>query len=136
MDVLVGVQPPAPAETARQNVLALNAAMFGLYDDSGRILRKNILARHPLILGLFTGGGGRFILYKPGAAPVEAPSVPIVYQLMKSVGHATMVISVVARTHHRQAAGHCFLAPRPASPRPLHAPPSRLSTTPASTARG
>ena len=96
MDVLTGAQPPSPAETARQNVLALNTAMFGLYDDSGRILKKNILAKHPLILGLFTGAGGRFILYKPGAAPVEAPSVPIVYQLMKSVGHATMVIPVVA----------------------------------------
>jgi hypothetical protein len=96
MEVLVGVQPQAPAETARQNVLALNTAMFGLYEDAGRILKKNILARHPVILGLFTGAGGRFILYKPGAAPVEAPSVPIVYQLMKSVGHATMVIPVVA----------------------------------------
>ncbi len=87
MNVIVGGAAPAPAETARQNILALNSAMFGFYEESGRSFRKNLLAQHPVILGLFNGAGGRFILYKPGAAPVEAPSVPIVYQLMKSVGH-------------------------------------------------
>jgi hypothetical protein len=30
MDVIVAGEPPSPAETARQNVLALNTAMFGL----------------------------------------------------------------------------------------------------------
>jgi hypothetical protein len=99
MDVIVAGEPPAPAETARRNVLALNTAMFGLYDESGRIFRKNLLAQHPVILALFNGAGGRFILYKPGAAPVEAPSVPVVYQLLKSVGHATMVIAVMAGPH-------------------------------------
>ena len=29
MSAIVGGQPPSPAETARQNVLALNSAMFG-----------------------------------------------------------------------------------------------------------
>ena len=111
MKVIVAGEPAAPTETARQNVLALNTAMFGLYDASGRILRKNILAQHPVILGLFTGAGGRFILYKPGAAPVEAPSVPIVYQLMKSVGHATMVIPVVAGSRVDKPADQSWRAP-------------------------
>jgi hypothetical protein len=99
MSVIVGGQPPSPAETARQNVLALNSAMFGLYEESGRIVQKNLFAQHPVILALFTGAGGRFILYKPGAQAVEAPSVPAVYQLMKSVGHATMVTTVLAGPH-------------------------------------
>ena len=99
MDVIVAGKPPALAETARQNVFALNTAMFGLYDESGRIFRRNLLGQHPVILALFNGVGGRFILYKPGAAPVEAPSVPVVYQLLKSVGHATMVIAVMAGPH-------------------------------------
>src|SRR5262245_37826318 len=99
MDVIVAGEPPAPAELARQNVLALNTAMFGLYDESGRIFRKNLLGQHPVILALFNGAGERLILYKPGAAPVEAPSVPVVYQLLKSVGHATMVIAVMAGPH-------------------------------------
>jgi hypothetical protein len=111
MNVIVAGEPTAPTETARQNVLALNTAMFGLYDASGRTLQKNILAQHPVILGLFTGAGGRFILYKPGAAPVEAPSVPIVYQLMKSVGHATMVIPVVAGSRVDKPADQSWRAP-------------------------
>ena len=56
----------------------------------GQVFKKNIFARHPLILGLFSGAGGRFILYRPGMAPIDAPQVPIVYQLLKSVGHSTM----------------------------------------------
>ena len=111
MGVIVAGEPPAPAETAKQNVLALNTAMFGLYEDSGRIIGKNILAQHPVILALFNGGGGRFILYRPGAAPVEAPSVPGVYQLMKSVGHATMVIPVVAGPHIDKPADQSWRAP-------------------------
>jgi len=53
------------------------------------------MAVHPVILGLFTGAGGQFILYRPGMAPLEAPSVPIVYQLLKSVGHSTMALAEV-----------------------------------------
>src|SRR4029077_7447662 len=37
----------------------------------------------------------RFILYRPGMAPLEAPSVPIVYQLLKSVDHSTMALAQV-----------------------------------------
>jgi hypothetical protein len=99
MDAMVAGAAPSPGDTARQNVLALNAAMFGLYDDSAAIFRKNILAQHPVILALFSGAGGRLILYRPGMATVEAPSVPGVYQLLKSVGHSTMVLPVVAGPH-------------------------------------
>jgi hypothetical protein len=48
-----------------------------------------------VILGLFSGAGGRFILYRPGQPPLEAPSVPIVYQLLKSIGHSTMALTQV-----------------------------------------
>ena len=78
------------AETATNDVLALNTMMFQLYGASGAIFRKNLMDHHPIILGLFTGAGGRFILYRPGQPPLEAPPVPIKYQLMKSVGHSTM----------------------------------------------
>jgi hypothetical protein len=111
MDVIVAGEAPAPAETASQNVLALNTEMFQLYDSSGRILKKNILAQHPVVLALFNGAGGRFILYKPGAAPIEASSVPGVYQLLKAVGHATMVIPVVAGPHLDKAADQSWRAP-------------------------
>src|SRR5262249_16271498 len=85
----------SPAETATKSVLALNTAMFELYDNAAKIFEKNILSKHPVILGLFSGAGGRFILYRPGMAPLEAPSVPIVYQLLKSVDHSAMALAQV-----------------------------------------
>ncbi len=69
--------------------------MFELYGDAGKIFTTNIRAKHPIILGLFSGAGGRFILYRPGMPPLEAPSVPLSYQLLKSVGHSTMAVSEV-----------------------------------------
>src|SRR6267154_1218849 len=92
---IVGTQTATPAEIGTKNVLQLNTTMFELYGDAGQVFRKNILAQHPLILGLFSGAGGRFILYRPGMAPIDAPSVPIVYQLLKSIGHSTMALTQV-----------------------------------------
>src|SRR5712691_56882 len=85
----------SPADTATKNVLALNTGMFELYGDAAQIFKRNVLAKHPVILGLFSGAGGRFILYRPGMAPLDAPSVPIVYQLLKSVGHSTMALGEI-----------------------------------------
>ena len=39
-----------------------------------------------VILALFTGAGGRMILYRPGQPPVDAPGVPRRYQVQKSLG--------------------------------------------------
>jgi hypothetical protein len=94
-NTIVGTETTTPGDIATKNVLQLNTTMFELYGDAGQIFRKNILAKHPVILGLFTGAGGRFILYRPGMAPLDAPSVPISYQLLKSVGHSTMALGEV-----------------------------------------
>jgi hypothetical protein len=95
LKTIVGTQAAPAAEVGIKNILQLNASMFELYDASGKIFQRNFLAQHPLILGLFSGAGGRFILYRPGMAPIDAPSVPILYQLMKSVGHSTMALAEV-----------------------------------------
>src|SRR3984957_2724968 len=92
---IVGTQTASPAEIGTKNILQLNNTMFELYGDAAQAFRKNILAEHPLILGLFSGAGGRFILYRPGMAPLDAPPVPIVYQLLKSVAHSTMALAEV-----------------------------------------
>lgn len=96
MEPISGNAASSPAETATKNVLALNAGMFELYGDASKIFQSNILAQHPVILGLFSGDGGKFILYRPGQVPLDAPSVPVVYQLLKSVGHSTMALAEVA----------------------------------------
>ena len=99
MDVIVGATVPTPAMTAKQNVLALNTGMFELYGEAGQLVQGSILAQHPVILGLFSGAGGRFILYRPGKPPLEGASVPEVYQLLKSVGHSVMALGVVVGPH-------------------------------------
>src|SRR5438034_8412034 len=95
MAPIAGRPSSSPADTATKNVLALNSMMFELYDDAASVFKANLLSKHPVILGLFSGAGGRFILYRPGVAALEAPSVPIVYQLLKSVDHSTMALSQV-----------------------------------------
>jgi hypothetical protein len=95
MAPIAGKTASAPADVASKNVLALNTAMFELYGDAGKIFQQNILNQHPVILALFSGAGGRMILYRPGKPPVDAPQVPLVYQLLKSVGHSTMALAEV-----------------------------------------
>jgi hypothetical protein len=92
---IVGTETSSAAEIGTKNVLQLNTTMFELYGDAAQIFKKNILAQHPVILGLFSGAGGRFILYRPGQPPLDAPQVPIDYQLMKSVGHSTMALGEI-----------------------------------------
>ncbi len=111
MQAISGPIASSPAETATKSVLALNTAMFGLYDAAGRVFQKNILAQHPVILGLFSGAGGRLILYRPGMPPLEAPSVPTVYQLLKSVGHSVMALSEVVAPYLDNAANQSWRGP-------------------------
>jgi hypothetical protein len=92
---ILGTQTASPAEVGTKNVLQLNTTMFDLYGDAARIFRQNILEQHPVIFGLFSGAGGRFSLYRPGMPPIDAPPVPIDYQLLKSVAHSTMALSEV-----------------------------------------
>src|SRR3954465_3244339 len=95
MAPIAGRTDTTPAQTATNNALALNTGMFELYGDAARVFKKNILAKHPVILALFSGAGGRFILYRPGMAPLDAPQGPVVYQLLKSIGHSTMALTQV-----------------------------------------
>jgi hypothetical protein len=88
--VLNSAPPPTKDQLAARAVYQLNNSMFNIYDNSLAIYQKNIRARVPLIMALFSGKGGRFILYRPGQEPLEAPSVPPIYQAAKSVGHCAM----------------------------------------------
>lgn len=88
--VIDEAKPESKENIALNNVYALNEGMFTIYDRSLEIYKKNFLDNHPLIMALFSGKGGRFILYRPGEAPLEAESVPWVYQVAKSVGHCAM----------------------------------------------
>jgi len=87
---------PEPKEkTAFNNMVTLNDDMFTIYERSLGIYKNDFLSKHHLIMGLFSGKGGRFILYRPGQPPLEAESVPQVYQAAKSVGHCAMATFVL-----------------------------------------
>jgi hypothetical protein len=109
--LLAPTTPPTPAALATRDVLQLNVSMFPLYENAARIFQANIMAKHPIILALFSGAGGRMILYRPGKPPEEGPSVPIVYQVMKSTGHSTMAISEVVMPYIGNAADKSWMAP-------------------------
>jgi len=111
MQPIAGTITASPQQVANGNVLALNTAMFELYGDAARLFQRNILARHPVILGLFSGAGGRLILYRPGLEPLEAPQVPVVYQLLKSIGHSTMALTQVVGPYLDNAANQAWRAP-------------------------
>lgn len=104
-------QPPSAQSLATRNVLQLNTTMFALYENAGVSFRRNILGKHPIILALFSGAGGRMILYRPGQPPQEAPSVPKVYQVMKSLGHSTMAISEVVLPYVDNPDDKSWIAP-------------------------
>jgi hypothetical protein len=67
MAPIAGHVTATPADIATKDMLALNTGMFELYGDAGKIFQANILANHPVILGLFSGAGGRFTLYLDNA---------------------------------------------------------------------
>ena len=73
MAPIAGKTAATPSDIATKDVLALNTGMFELYGDAAKIFQKNVLDKHPVILGLFSGAGGRLILYQPGKAPIDAP---------------------------------------------------------------
>src|SRR5262245_51337607 len=128
MAPIAGRTTSSAAETATKNVLALNTGMFELYGDAAKVFKHNILSKHPVILGLFSGAGGRFILYRPGMPPLDAPQVPIVYQLLKSIGHSTMALTqVVGPYPDNPAVQSCRVT--------LHAHPLRMPAATSSTRR-
>jgi hypothetical protein len=108
---ITGNTPSNPSDVATRDLLQLDIGMFSLYDRASTIYRRNILARHPIILAMFTNEGGRLMLFRPGQAPVDAPKVPKVYQILKSTGHSTMALSQVAIPSVNNPADKRWIAP-------------------------
>lgn len=108
---ITGSTPSSPSDVATRDLLQLDIGMFSLYDRASTIYRRNILAKHPIILAMFTNEGGRLMLYRPGQAPIDAPKVPKVYQILKSVGHSTMAVSQVVIPSVNNPADKRWIAP-------------------------
>jgi hypothetical protein len=112
MQVIVGNGAPTDkTQVAEGNVLALDIAMFGLYDEAQAKFQKNFLAQHPVIMALFSNQGGKLTLYRPGMPALEAPQVPIRYQLYKSVGHSALAMFELAGSHLGTVADQSWIGP-------------------------
>jgi hypothetical protein len=83
-------QPASDRAVAERNVLALDTSMLEIYEVSLAQYKKNMRDHVPIILALFSGAGGRMVLYRPGQPPRESEPVPVTYQLFKSAGHSSM----------------------------------------------
>lgn len=89
-EVVVNDIPTDKASIALNDIYGLNEQMLSIYERSLGLYKDNFRKRQNLIMALFGPKGGRFILYRAGQPPVEAPSPPAVYRMAKSVGHCAM----------------------------------------------
>ena len=76
---------------ADKSVIALNNAMFTIYDYELGRFQKNLMDTVPVIVARFSSEGGHFTLYRPNQPPLVAPPPSVSYQLAKSVGHSVMI---------------------------------------------
>jgi hypothetical protein len=97
-------KPPTKEQIAFDAINALNDGMFPIYDKSAEIFKQHFRERHNLIMGLFSGKGGRFLLYRAGQPPIEAESPPAIYRIAKSVGHCAMATYVLVAPYVGSAA--------------------------------
>jgi hypothetical protein len=112
MDVIVGEQPALSSEqVGDQNLLALDLAMFGIYDDALAKFQANFMSQHPIIMALFSSQGGKLILYRPGKPQLEASEVPVSYQIYKSVGHSSLAVFELASSHLGTIADRSWVGP-------------------------
>jgi hypothetical protein len=82
----------SPKVVAVRDALALDDQMQVIYSSSQSTYKKNLLATSPVILGLFSNQGGEFYLYLPGKPAIQAPRVPVTYEICKSCGHSAMAV--------------------------------------------
>jgi hypothetical protein len=113
MDIVAGGGAPGDAGThsATSTVITLNDSMFGIYEAALMQYRRNLLAQHPIVLGLFSTEGGRFTLYRPGSPPLEAPLVPPSYQVLKAISHSSLVLFELVGPYFNDVSNPSWVAP-------------------------
>lgn len=82
-----------------QNILELDFAMMGIYDEAQKGFKENFLKEHPVIVAFFNITGGEMTLYLPNKEPIQGPPVPVLYDLLKSVSHSTLAVFEIVDSH-------------------------------------
>ena len=92
---IVGTQTASPAEIGTKNILQLNTTMFELYDDAGQIFRRTSWRSTRSSSGCSREPADDSSSIAREWRRSTRRQVPIVYQLIKSVGHSTMALAEV-----------------------------------------
>ena len=105
-------EPAAGAQAvAERAVLTLNESMMTFYEASLQKFITNMRDNVPIILAMFTGQGGQMMLFRPGHEPEVAPSVPVKYQVLKSVGHSSLAVYEIVVPYMSNPAGNQLWRP-------------------------
>ena len=135
---------PEEYSVPRYILSASYSTMFELYGRTRRrSSRRNTRGQYLIILGLFSGAGGRFRPLSPWIfAARKCYRSSIVYQLLQSIGHSTMgarrkLVAPHLNSLNRSArwraarspptAAVCIRPPRPPMPAPMRDDWSRLN---------
>lgn len=96
---------------AAPNVLALNQAMFPVYERALHHARRVLLGNSPVIVAQFSGRGGQMTLYVPGKDPIKADPPPQEYEFAKSCAHSGMAIYQLTAPYLDNAADESWREP-------------------------
>jgi len=88
--------------SAIRDLLVLSPNMISTLQEQQVLYKNAFMKRHNIIVALFSPAGGKFILYRKGKLPLEAPLVPQHqnYELATIIEHAAMepyLLSVLDR---------------------------------------
>lgn len=91
----LGANEHSPGASAKADLLDLNIKKGPIYAKALRDFQEKLLQKSPVIVALFSSGGGKAVLFRPGQEPLQAPEPPVIYQLAKSVGHAGIALYAI-----------------------------------------
>ena len=110
--LITDAPPPTKEQLAFQNIYQLNGSMQTIFASSLGVTEKSLRGQFPLIMALFSASGGKFILYRPGQPPLEAPPVPPIYQIAKAAAHSALAAyGLVAPVIKDSKANQSWVAP-------------------------
>lgn len=90
--------PVFAKDTPLQSIQALAPEMFITLSMQTKTYQEKLLAKHPVIVALFSPSGGQFVLYRPNHPPIIAPALPQAqdYELASIIEHTAMATYAMA----------------------------------------
>ncbi len=96
--ILFCAAPVFAKDTPLPSIQALAPEMFTTQGMQTKTYQEKLLAKHPVIVALFSPSGGQLILYRPNHKPLIAPALPQAqdYELASIIEHTAMATYAMA----------------------------------------